>query len=155
MGQHVRKEVDAADARSGDRVIVVRAEVERQRASLPDTLLERPHQRGTDSPAPDVGAYHQGMELPGVAVFRDGANPTKDLVVCASNEADAAGPECFRDLLPRHLQGGQPVREGLDQECRNLIDCVPVIGSQIADPESWLLLVRTSRSAQGVSSPLG
>jgi len=44
MGQHVREEVDAANARSRGRTIVVRAEVERQRACLPDTLLERPHQ---------------------------------------------------------------------------------------------------------------
>src|SRR5215212_1679000 len=106
MGQHVRKKIDAADARSGGRAIVVRAEVERQRACLPDTLLERPHQRGPDSPATDVGAYHQGMELPGVAVFRDGANPAEDLAVRSGDEADAVWPECFRDLLPRHLQRG-------------------------------------------------
>ena len=89
MGQHVRKELDAAGARSGGGTIVVRAEVERQRACRPDALLERRHQRPSHSPATGVRSHHQGMELPGVTVSWDGANPAEDLVPRSRDEADA------------------------------------------------------------------
>src|SRR5829696_6895685 len=101
----------------------------------------------------DVSTYHQGMELPGVAVFRDGANQAEDLVVRSGDEADTLWPKRFRDLLPRHLQRGQPMGKSLHQECRDLIDHARVVGSQLADIESWLLLVRARKETHDTRLP--
>ncbi len=60
MGQHIRKEIDAPGARSRGGTIVVRAEVERQRACRPDSLLERRHECPADALAASVSLTTSG-----------------------------------------------------------------------------------------------
>lgn len=74
----VRIEIDIAEA--GLAALVVGADLKRPGAALAHKRFEILHQGATDAPALDIGAHHQGMKLPDIAVIvRDAADPAEHI----------------------------------------------------------------------------
>jgi hypothetical protein len=136
MRQWLRKEIDAACRSAWHFPIVISAEIERERALLSHPLLERGDQ-GTSHALPAVGSAHdEGVQFPGVAVLRESTDPTQQPGVQARRQANPVGLYGLGDLVSRHLERGQPVWEGLDEQGRRLFEVVAVARVEIGDDEA-------------------